>query len=216
MERTSFEQMLQAGVHFGHLKRKFRRNACAAVRVFIHQLQKARHETLKVTWFATRGLADGDALRVGDEVDCCVKGADAAKRVLSLSLLQVEAPEDAAGRAPVKAFAVDQLLENVEVARVTEHAAFVDVGAAVPAYLHVADIGLLPRTKVGAARVPRLRLEKAGQVIDKCWVKSVDIARDRLRLSLVPPEERDDWTLYGARSKRDEPRVVDDRDDFEN
>ena len=156
-----------------------------------------------------------DALRVGDEVDCCVKGADAAKRVLSLSLLQVEAPEDAAGRAPVKAFAVDQLLENVEVARVTEHAAFVDVGAAVPAYLHVADIGLLPRTKVGAARVPRLRLEKAGQVIDKCWVKSVDIARDRLRLSLVPPEERDDWTLYGARSKRDEPRVVDDRDDFE-
>ncbi|KAH8059716.1 phosphoglycerate dehydrogenase [Aureococcus anophagefferens] len=47
----------------GHLKRKFRRNACAAVRVFIHQLQKARHETLKVTWFATRGLADGDALR---------------------------------------------------------------------------------------------------------------------------------------------------------
>ena len=47
----------------GHLKRKFRRNACAAVRVFIHQLQKVRHETLKVTWFVKRGLADADALR---------------------------------------------------------------------------------------------------------------------------------------------------------
>ena len=47
----------------GHLKRKFRRNACAAVRVFIRQLQKARHETLKVTWFVKRGLADADALR---------------------------------------------------------------------------------------------------------------------------------------------------------
>ena len=41
---------------------------------------------------------------------------------------------------------------------VMTYGAFVDVGARVPAYLHVADIGLLPRTKVGAARVPRLAL----------------------------------------------------------
>ncbi|KAH8092141.1 phosphoglycerate dehydrogenase [Aureococcus anophagefferens] len=45
----------------GHLKRKFRRNACAAVRVFIHQLQKARHETLKLVVVATGRLADVDA-----------------------------------------------------------------------------------------------------------------------------------------------------------
>ncbi|KAH8046442.1 phosphoglycerate dehydrogenase [Aureococcus anophagefferens] len=45
----------------GHLKRKFRRNACAAVRVFIHQLQKARHETLKLAVVATGRLADVDA-----------------------------------------------------------------------------------------------------------------------------------------------------------
>ena len=155
------------------------------------------------------------ALRAGDEVDCCVKGADAAKRVLSLSLLQVEAPEVAANRKAVKAFAVDDVLEAVPVTRVTEFAAYVDIGATVPAYLHVADIGLLPRSKVGAPRVPRLKLETPGQIIDRAWVKSVDIARDRVRLTLVPPDLRDDWTLFGRRMTKDDPRVVDDRDDAE-
>ncbi|KAH8070407.1 phosphoglycerate dehydrogenase [Aureococcus anophagefferens] len=42
----------------GHLKRKFRRNACAAVRVFIHQLQKARHETLKAFLQPYAGVPD--------------------------------------------------------------------------------------------------------------------------------------------------------------
>ena len=92
------------------------------------------------------------------------------------------------------------------------YAAFVDVGAAVPAYLHVADIGLLPRTRVGAARVPRLKLEAPGQTIDACWVKAVDIARDRIRLTLLPPEDRDDSTLYGRRSSPDDAADEDDMD----
>ena len=141
-----------------------------------------------------------EALRVGDEVDCCIKGADATKRVLSLSLLPVESDEHAAKRLPVKDFAVDQQLTDVTVTRVTDFAAFVEIGAKVAGYLHVADIGLLPRTKVGVARVPRLKLEKPGQVIDACWVKSVDIARQRIRLTMLPPDVRDDFTLYGTRS----------------
>ena len=96
---------------------------------------------------------------------------------------------------------MDERLEDVVVTRVTPHAGFVDVGARVPAYLHVADIGLLPRRKVGAARVPRLKLEAPGQSIQECWVKAVDVGRDRLRLTLVPPgPERDDPTLYGRRT----------------
>ena len=136
-------------------------------------------------------------LRVGQAVDACVKAADATKRVLSLSLLQVEPPKE--GLLRVADFSVDQKLENVVVERVTPYAAFVDVGAAVPAYLHVADIGLLPRTKIGAARIPRLRLEAPGQVIAEAWVKAVDLARNRIRLTLLAPGDRDDWTLYGRR-----------------
>ena len=140
-----------------------------------------------------------EVLRLGDEIDVCVKGADAAKRVLSLSMLQVEPIDET--RRPVSTYSVDERLEDVAVTRVTPHAAFVDVGARVPAYLHVADIGLLPRRKVGAARVPRLKLEAPGQSIQECWVKAVDVGRDRLRLTLVPPgPERDDPTLYGRRT----------------
>ena len=51
------------------------------------------------------------------------------------------------------------------------------------------------------ARVPRLKLEAPGQSIQECWVKAVDVGRDRLRLTLVPPgPERDDPTLYGRRT----------------
>ena len=49
--------------------------------------------------------------------------------------------------------------------------------------------------------VPRLKLEAPGQAIAECWVKAVDVGRDRLRLTLVPPgPERDDPTLYGRRT----------------
>ena len=140
-----------------------------------------------------------EVLRLGEDIEVCIKGADAEKRVLSLSLLPIE-PVDKS-RRPVNSYAVDELLEDVVVSRVTKHAGFVDVGCQVPAYLHVGDIGLLPRRKVGAARIPRLKLEAPGQTIPSCWVKAVDVGRDRLRLTLVPPgPERDDPTLFGRRT----------------
>ena len=58
-----------------------------------------------------------EVLRLGDEIDVCVKGADAAKRVLSLSMLQVE-PVDESRRA-VSTYSVDEKLEDVAVTRVT-------------------------------------------------------------------------------------------------
>ena len=45
-------------LYVSHLKRRFRRGACAAVRVFLNEVQKVRQETLTVTWFSRRPMAD--------------------------------------------------------------------------------------------------------------------------------------------------------------
>lgn len=143
-------------------------------------------------------------LSVGQTVDVCVKGADAAKRVLSLSLLPVEDAAAVGARKDVRGFEVGQKIDAAAVTRVTPYAAYVEIGATVQGYLHVADIGLLPRSRIGAPRVSRLVLDdEPGQTVPTCWVKSVDIARDRIRLTTIPPDEQDDWTLRGAGAARD-------------
>lgn len=131
-------------------------------------------------------------LRPGDMVQVCVKAADGVS--LSLSMIPLESTESYLAEhndLQVDDFAVDSALEDVKIIRVTPFAAFVDIGCVVPAYLHVKDIGLLPQKRVGAKREPIIQPEP-GLRIDRCWVKSVDIARNRIRITSIPPELRDD------------------------
>ncbi|KAJ1455958.1 hypothetical protein M885DRAFT_616782 [Pelagophyceae sp. CCMP2097] len=128
------------------------------------------------------------ALKKGDAVRVCVKQASVFPPKLSLSLIPV-APESDAPPRPVGDYAVGERLEGALVQRMTPFAAFVDCGCEVQAYLHVVDIGLLPQMRIGAPREPRLRPEP-GVVIEECWVKDIDVVRNRLRISLVPPEEQ--------------------------
>lgn len=125
-----------------------------------------------------------EALRLGQSIRVGVKYVDPQKQILALTANQhtFQRGDLELENLPVK-------FEHAKITKTTPYAAYVDVGAVVPAYLHVADIGLLPQMKIGAPRVPRVTFEP-GFVIPECWVKSVDLQRKRIRITTVPPDEQ--------------------------
>lgn len=146
----------------------------------------------------TKFVDDADvALKRGDQIKVCVKWADPATTSLALSMIPLERTDSylAARYSLTPAdFTIDQHLENATILRVTPFAAFLDVGCTVPAYLHVADIGLKPRTRIGAKREPIVS-PQPGLTITSCWVKSVDCERKRIRVTCIPPHLRDDPSI---------------------
>ena len=137
-----------------------------------------------------------EVLRLGDGIEGCVKGADAAKRVLSLSMLQVEPVDES---RPISQWTSGRGRRRT---RVTPHAAFVDVGARVPAYLHVADIGSCRarRRRARRARSRRRGHRLLGRAVDVvatgCGRRSCRQARARrsrlIRRGATPLDEEDD------------------------
>lgn len=146
----------------------------------------------------TEFIADADdALNRGDHIQVCVKWVDPAAASLALSMIPLERTDSylASRYSLLPAdFTVDQHLKNATIMRVTRYAAFLDVGCKVPGYLHVADIGLKPRTKIGAKREPIVS-PRPGLTIASCWVKSVDFQRNRIRITCIPPHLRDDPSI---------------------
>eukprot|EP00633_Aureoumbra_lagunensis_P002283 CAMPEP_0197290642 /NCGR_PEP_ID=MMETSP0890-20130614/8656_1 /TAXON_ID=44058 ORGANISM="Aureoumbra lagunensis, Strain CCMP1510" /NCGR_SAMPLE_ID=MMETSP0890 /ASSEMBLY_ACC=CAM_ASM_000533 /LENGTH=269 /DNA_ID=CAMNT_0042762769 /DNA_START=88 /DNA_END=898 /DNA_ORIENTATION=- len=129
-----------------------------------------------------------DVLFLGQEIRVCVKGVDPDTKRLSLSAVALD--HTLTGDKAISSFTLNQRLTNVRIMRVTPYAAFVDVGAIIPAYLHVTDVGLLPRKRIGAPRVPRVQLQP-GIIIPECWISYLDPESPRgLRISCLTPEER--------------------------
>lgn len=129
------------------------------------------------------------SVRLGQTVEACVKAYDGR---LSLSLIPLE--NTVLEGKPVSEFEIDQQVE-ARVIRSSPYAFYCDIGANVPGYLHVADIGLLPQKKVGAKRVPIVAPQVNEFLQRPCWIKSIDVARNRIRLSTIPKELRDDPSI---------------------
>lgn len=105
----------------------------------------------------------------------------------SRACLQVDAP--AGSLKSLRDFSMDEVLRDVRIKRVTPYASFLDIGADVEGYLHVSDVGFKPRMKIGGYLERNLEAE-VDMLVDICWVKSIDLARNRIRLSIISPEER--------------------------
>ena len=132
-----------------------------------------------------------DELRLGQGVDVYVKAVDAEKQILQLACFQNLEKE----RRPLEAFSINDRLENALVLKVTDYAAYVDVNCSdTEGYLHVMDIGLFPRQRIGRHREPRVKPEP-GLVISEAWVTAIDFDRRRMRISTIPPDERPETLL---------------------
>ncbi|KAJ8605661.1 hypothetical protein CTAYLR_000172 [Chrysophaeum taylorii] len=139
-------------------------------------------------------FVDARTLRRGEALSVCVKFVDVDRKVLSLSAIPYERTDaylSATNSKGLMDFAIDVKVHNATIIRTTKYAAFVDIGAKVPAYLHYADIGLEPRMRVGGPREPILQ-PRPGLQIDECWIKDIEFARHRVRITTIPPDLRDD------------------------
>lgn len=129
------------------------------------------------------------ALQPGDRIRVCVKWA--TNSTLALSVVPLRQTHLAHNELDIRDFQVDQAIQDAVVVRCTPYAAFLDVGCTTPAYLHVADIGLKPRMRIGAPREPIIS-PRPGLTVPTCWIKAIDLGRNRLRVTCIPPHLRDD------------------------